>query len=110
MVEQNHAVGDVLLNPLTSHLAVAAFGGNHGGDSFGLQPAEQATEFRAENVGIGKPGKERLDRIQNYALGAHRVHRAFQADEEPFQIVLAGFVDFTALDANIIHKQLLASA
>ena len=26
MVEQNHAVGDVLLNPLTSHLAVAAFG------------------------------------------------------------------------------------
>src|ERR1051326_2168913 len=47
VVEQDHAVGDVLLEALARELAFAALAGNDGRDALILQPAEQAPQLRA---------------------------------------------------------------
>ena len=47
---------------------------------------------------VGQPAEQRLDRVEHDALGADRVDRVAQADEQPFEIVLAGLLDLAALD------------
>ena len=110
MIEQNHAVGNILLNPFPSQFSFAFLGGNYGGDSFRLQPTKQTPKLRAQNVHVGKPGKQRRHGVQNHALGADCLDRGFQADEEPGQIVIAAFRDFASVNPHMIHSQLLASA
>ena len=36
-----------------------------------VEPAEQPAQFAAEDGGIGKAGKQRLDGVQHHALGVY---------------------------------------
>ena len=49
VVEQDHAVGDVLLQAVAGERAVAALAGDDGGDALVLEPAEQAAQLGAQD-------------------------------------------------------------
>ena len=61
VVEQDHAVGDVLLEPLARERAVAALAGDDRGDALVLQPAEQAAQLGAQQRLVGEAAEQRLD-------------------------------------------------
>ncbi len=50
--------------------------------------------------------EERLDGVEHHALGADRVDGVAQADEQPFEVVLAGLLDLAALDVHVVDDQL----
>jgi hypothetical protein len=110
VIEEDHAVGDVLFDSVPGKRSFTRFGGNDGGDAFLLQPAEQAAQLGTQNVVVAKTGEQRFDRIQHHTFGPHGLDRALQADKQPFEIVLAGCLDLAALHANIIHEELLTRA
>ena len=96
VVEQDHAVGDVLLQPLAGERAVAALAGDDRGDALVLEPAEQPPQLRAQDRLVGEAAEERLDGVEHDALGADRVDGVAQADEQAFEVVLAGLLDLAA--------------
>src|SRR6202000_1998619 len=81
VVQQDHAVGDVLLDSETGKLALAALGRDDGGYAPVLQPAEQAAKFGAQNRGVREAGKKRLDGIEDDPLGPDRIDRVAEPDE-----------------------------
>ncbi len=97
VVEQDHAVGDVLFEPVPGEGALAALAGDDRGHAAVLQPAEQARAAPTRRIaGVRRAREQRLDGVEDDALGADRLDRVTQADEEPFQVVLAGFFDLAA--------------
>ena len=54
MVEQDHAVGDVLLQTLPGQGLLAALGRDDGGDALVLEPAEQAPKLGTEDGIVGE--------------------------------------------------------
>ena len=63
VVEQNHAVGHVLLNAGPSQFPVSALRGDDRCDSPRLQPLEQPPQFRAQNVGVREPREQSFDGV-----------------------------------------------
>ena len=109
VIEQNHRVGHVLLEALLGQQAVTPLGRDHGGDAPVLQPPEQSPQLRPENAGVLEARKERLDRVEDDALGAHRPNRVIETDEQAFEIVLAGFLDLARVPRARNRRQASAS-
>jgi hypothetical protein len=107
VIEQDHAVGDVFLEPLARELAFAALAGDDGRHALVLEPAEQAPQLRAQQRLVGEAAEERLERVEHHALGADRVDREAQAQEQAFEVVLAGFLDLGALDVHVVDRDLV---
>ena len=107
MIQQNHAVGDVLLQPMPRQRSFSLLGRHHRRKVAVLQPAEQPPQFRAQDRHIGEPGKERFQRVQNHPLRSHRIHGVLQPDEQALQIVVAGLMNLARLDPHEIQEQLL---
>jgi hypothetical protein len=63
VVEQDHAVGDVLLQALAREGPFAALAGNDGGNALVLQPAEQSPQLRTQQRLVGEAAEQRLDGI-----------------------------------------------
>ncbi len=93
VVEQDDAVGDVLLEPLARELALAALAGDDRGDALVLQPAKQAAQLRAQERLVGEAAEEGLERVEHHALGADRVDGKPEPQEQALEVVLAGFLD-----------------
>jgi hypothetical protein len=104
VVEQDHAVGDVLLQPLAREASFAALAGDDRGDALVLQPAEEAPQLRAQQRLVGEAAEEGLERVEHHALGAHRVDRHPQPQEQAFEVVFAGLVDLRRLDVNVVDR------
>ena len=83
VVEQDHAVGDVLLQAVAGQGALAALAGDDGGDALVLEPAEQPAQLGAQDGLVGQAGEERLDRVQHHALGADGVDRVPRRTNSP---------------------------
>ena len=77
----------------------------NGGDALVLQPAEEAAQLGAQDELVGEPREQGLHRVQHHPFGPHGVNGVPQADEEALQIVLAGLLDFAALDINEIQGE-----
>ena len=107
VVEQDHGVRDVLLEPLLGQQAVAALAGDQRGDAFVLQPPEQPPQLRAEDGVVLEAREQRLDGVEDDAFGADGVDRVIEPDEQPFEVVLAGFLDLAALHAHVVDRELL---
>ena len=56
---------------------------------------------------IRQAGEQRFDRVEDDALGPDRLNRVVQTDEQPFEIVVAGFLDLAAFHADIVDGQFL---
>ena len=70
-----------------------------------LQPAKQPGQLGAHHEPVGQSGEEQLDGVQDDALGADRVDRVTQPDEQPLEIVFAGLRQLGALEAHVIEQQ-----
>lgn len=110
VIEEDHAVGDVLVNAVAGQRPLSRFDGDYGGDALVLQPPEQPAQLRAQDVVVAETGEQRFERVTDDPLGADGLNRALQADKQPFEMILAGLFDLTPFHANIIHRQLLARA
>ena len=108
MLEQDHAVGHIFLQPVARELFAPALGGDDGGHAFVLEPAEEPAQLGAQDGFVGQAGEQRFERVQHHALGADGINREVQPDEQPFQVVLAGLRDFTALDVHVVEHDLFA--
>ena len=106
VVQQDHAIGDVLFQPVPGQRAVATLAGDDRGHPAVLEPAEQAAQFGAQGVGIRQAGKQRLHGVQHDPFGAGLVDGMAETHEQAFQVVFAGFLDLAAFDADVIDHQL----
>src|SRR5690606_27997162 len=70
MVEEDHTVGDVLLEALPRELPLAALPGDHGGQPLVLQPTKQPSQLCAQDRGVREAREERLDRVEHDPLGS----------------------------------------
>ena len=107
-VEHDDAVAHILLQPLPRQRLGSAFAGDDGGHSLLLEPAKEATDFGAQDRGIGQGGKKRFDGIERHAFGADRVDGMPQPDEDPFQVEFTCLRDLAALEMDVVQDQLLA--
>ena len=108
MVEQDDAVGHVFLQPVARQLFAPALGGDDGGHAFVLEPAEEPAQLGAQDGFVGQAGEQRFQRVQHHALGADGINRVIEPDEQPFQVILAGLLDFTALDVDVFEHNFFA--
>ena len=74
-----------------------------------LEPAEQPAQFGAQDRVVGQAGKQRFDRVEHDPLGADRVDGVAEANEQPLEVILAGFLDLAALDADVIDGELVSA-
>src|SRR4051812_10940150 len=107
MIEQDDAVGDVFLQAAAGKGPASTLSGDNRGYAFVFQPAEEAAQLGAENAFVLQSGKEGLDGVEHHTLGADRFDGGIQADEQPFEIVLASFFNLVSLDADEIENQFL---
>ena len=110
VVEQDHAVRDVFLEPVPGERSRPALGRDDGGHAAVLQPAEQPAQLGAQQGRVRQAREQALDRVEHDALGADRVDGVAQADEQPLEVVLARLLDLGALDAHVVDQQLLLGA
>ena len=94
MVEQDHAVGDVFLQPETGQRVFAALACHDRRHAALFQAPEQPADLRAQNARVGKAGKQHFDRVQHDPLRADRFDRMLEPHEQAFQAVLSGLGDF----------------
>ena len=109
VVEEDHAVGDVLLEAVAGEGVRAPLAGDDRRHALLLEPAEQAAQLGPEDGLVGQPCEERLDGVEDDALGADRVDRVAEPDEEAVEVVLARLLDLAALDVDVIDGELLLS-
>ena len=107
VVEQDHRIRHVLLEPLPRQQALAALACDHGGHAPVFQPPEQPPQFGPDDPVIRQAGEQRFDRVEDDALGPDRLNRVVQPDEQAFEIVVAGFLDLAAFHADIVDGQFL---
>ena len=86
---------------------LALLAGDNGGHAAILQPAEQPAQLGAEDGVIGQPGEQRLEGVEDDALGADGIDGVPEPDEQPFEIVFAGLLDLAALDVDVVQHDLL---
>ena len=81
-----------------------AFAGDDRGHALVLQPAEQAAQLGAQD-GLVATSRRRGPRSYPAPPAWRRWSRwRAQADEQPFQVVLAGLFDLAALDVDMIDE------
>ena len=105
MVEQDHAVGDVLLETVARQRVFAAFAGDDRRYAERFQELKQPPNLGAQNCRVRETGEQRLDRIEHYPLRADRLDRILQPDEKSFEVVLARLGDFIGIDMHVIDRQ-----
>src|SRR5258706_8044985 len=95
VIEEDDTISDVFLQAVTGEGAFASFAGDNGSNLFIFEPAEEAAEFSAQDALVRQGSEESFDGIQNDTFGANGLDGVVEADEEAFQIILAGFLNFT---------------
>ena len=84
--------------PCRVRVFLALLAGDDGGDALVLEPAEEPPELGPHDALVRKAGEERLDGVQDHALGADRVDHGAQTDEQALEVVFAGLFDLAPLD------------
>ena len=108
MVEKDDAVGHVLLQPVARQLFAPALRRDDRGHTFVLEPAKEPAQLAAQDALVGQAGEERLQRVQHHPLGPDGINRVVEPDKQPFQVILSAFLDFAALDMDVIKHNFLA--
>ena len=86
MVEQDHAIGNIFLQPMSSESTLTALGGDDGGYTLVFESAKQAAQFRAQNALILQSSKQIFDGVQDYTASANGVDGGAQPYEKALQI------------------------
>ena len=105
-IEDDDAVRDIFFQSIPRQSAVALFASDDGRDAFFLQPPEQAPQFSAKNGCIAQAGEQALDRVEHHAFCTQCFNGIIEPNENSFEVILAGFLNFVPLNPNVIDKQL----
>ncbi len=60
VIQQQHAVGDIFFHAVPGERAIAPLGGDHGGDSLVLEPAEEAAQLGSQDADVLQAAEQRL--------------------------------------------------
>jgi hypothetical protein len=104
VVEQQHAVGNILFQTVARQRPFASLGRDDRGDVLFLQPGKQTAQFGAQDVGVAETGEQHFQRIEHHALGADLIDRVAKAHKQPVEIVVSGLFDLALLDTDVIHR------
>ena len=106
VVEDDHAVGGVLLDAVPRQLPFpATLAGDHRGELVVLQPPQQPGELVPHDRLVAQGAEQHLDRVQDHSPGAHRLHRGRQADEQAVEVEVARRHDLGRIDPDRIDDQ-----
>ena len=108
MVQRNHAIGDIFLEPVAGQGVDSGFPGNNGGKIVVVKPAKQPLQLRPQYCGVGHTSKERLNAIKNNALCLDRLYRVGQTDEQAIEVVFARLGNLASFNEDVIDQQLFA--
>ena len=108
MVEHDDTVGHIFLQPMARQVFAPGLGSDERRHAFVFEPAEEPAQLGAQDGLVGQAGEQRFQRVQHHAFGADGINRVTEPDEQPFQVILAGLLDFTALDVNVIEQNFFA--
>ena len=107
VIEDDHAVRDVLLDAVTGQHPVASLGRDHGGDPSGLEPEEQAPELGAQGGDVLEGSEQRLDRVDDNPVRPHGVDAGPKADEQGLEVPLPGLYHLAGDEVDVIEHELL---
>ena len=107
VVQRDDAIRYVFFQPLSGQRVDAALARDHGGDAALLEPRKQPAELGAQHGGIAQAREQRFDRVEDDAPGADRLRAWSRRMNSAFQIVLAGLLDFRALDPDVLDRDRL---
>ena len=105
MIEQDHAIGHVLLDPIARQAPFAALGGYDRRELSVLEPIEQASQLGSDNGFIGNARKQRVDRVEHDATRAYAFHRVIEADKQGLEIVLTGLMHLLPLNFDVVGRE-----
>src|SRR5690606_2395741 len=86
VVEEDHAVRDVLLEAVAREGSVAAFRGDDGRELAVLEPPKEPAKLGPKDSVVIERAEERLERVDDDPFGADRVDAVSKPDEEPLEI------------------------
>lgn len=109
VIQQDDAVGDIFLHPVAGQLFAPPFGGDDGGHALVLEPPEQPPQFSAQDRLVRQSGEECLQGVEHHAFRADGIDGQIQPDEETLEVVIAGLVDFAALNVDVIDQDFFLS-
>src|ERR1035437_9820492 len=108
MVQHDHAVRDELLYAVPGQLAgTAPLGGNDRGQSFLLEPVEQAVDFGAQDTWVWQLAEERFNGVQHDSPRPDLLDSVGNSNEEAIEVILAGFRNLASRDGHVVQEQLL---
>ena len=105
VVKHDHAVRDVLLDAVAGQRPFATLAGDHGGHAALLEPAEQPPQLGAQDRGVLERAEQRLDGVEDNALGADLVDRGTEPDEQPAEVPGAGLLQVAGRELDVVHHQ-----
>src|ERR1022692_1670028 len=88
MVENDHAVRHVLLDPVACEAAVAPLAGHDRGDGPVLEPAEQAAELRSHDCLLLERAEQQLDGVEHDTLRPDTLDGVAEEKEQRLEVEL----------------------
>src|ERR1017187_7689147 len=108
MVQDDHAVRAELLDAVPGQLVrPVPLGGNDRGQSFLLEPVEQAADFGAQDTWVWHLAEERFNGVQDDSSRPDPLDSVGNSNEEAIEIVLPGFRNFASRNVHVVNEQLL---
>jgi hypothetical protein len=107
VVEQDHAVGDVFLEAVAGERVLAALAGDDGVTPRSFSQRKSGRSSARRMPWLGRPANSASIVSRHDPLGADRVDRVAEADEQALEVVLAGLLDLAALDVDEVERDLL---
>jgi hypothetical protein len=105
VIELDDGVRDVFLESVTRQRVLAPLSRNHDREVSIPQPAEQPAQLRPQDRLVLQAAEQRFDRVEDDALRADRTDGMIEAYEQALEVVLPCFLDFAAVDVDVIHGQ-----
>lgn len=105
MVEHDHTVGDVLLDPVASQSVLTSLRGHDGRNALLLEPAEQPAELRPDDR-VGRKGAEQhLDSVQDNSLGSDALDRVRQEQKQRLEVEFPVLDDLRRVHVEGVHDE-----
>ncbi len=107
VIQQDDAVGHVLLEAVAGQALLPALGGDDGRHAPVLEPAEEAAKLGPEDGLVRQAREEGLHRVEDDAPRPHGLDGVSEPRKETLEVVLARLLDLASLDVYVIDGEFL---
>jgi hypothetical protein len=95
LIEHDHAVTDVLVQPVAGQRGVAGLRCDNRGDPQLFEPGEQPAQLPPQDQFVGQAGQEGAEAVEGNTLGSDRLDCGLEVDKKAIQIELPRCHDLT---------------